>query len=296
MTGMLVEQGVVALDDDHLRPEWTDERADITVENLLRMTSGLEWDETYDLGTPITRMLYLEPDMGAYVASLPARARARHRAGVLERQHHPALLGARRAHRPRRRPAPADAPRRARPLVGRLRAGCRGHPGLLVVPLGDPARLGRARPVRAAGRRVERRAAAARGLDGADASPSRRRRRRPTTPATAMGFRVNALPDGSLRWPELPEDTFYMSGHDGQKVHHRAVRGPRRGAHGLHARRPTTSLRACSSSPTRSPRWADRRELTVGSGGPRGPTTVRPCGGAGKRSGRTGGVNPSRIE
>lgn len=35
------------------------------------MTSGLSWDETYDLGTPITRMLYLEPDMGAYVASLP---------------------------------------------------------------------------------------------------------------------------------------------------------------------------------------------------------------------------------
>jgi CubicO group peptidase (beta-lactamase class C family) len=33
------------------------------------MTSGLEWDETYDLGTPITRMLYLEPDMGDYVAS-----------------------------------------------------------------------------------------------------------------------------------------------------------------------------------------------------------------------------------
>ena len=71
LTGVLVEQGVVSLDDDHLRPEWTDERANITVEQLLRMTSGLEWDETYDLGTPITRMLYLEPDMGAYVASLP---------------------------------------------------------------------------------------------------------------------------------------------------------------------------------------------------------------------------------
>ena len=41
------------------------------VEQLLRMTSGLEWDETYDLGTPITRMLYLEEDMGSYVASLP---------------------------------------------------------------------------------------------------------------------------------------------------------------------------------------------------------------------------------
>lgn len=69
LVGRLVDEGVVSLDDDRLRPEWTDGRADITVEQLLRMTSGLEWDETYALGTPITRMLYLEPDMGDYVAS-----------------------------------------------------------------------------------------------------------------------------------------------------------------------------------------------------------------------------------
>jgi CubicO group peptidase (beta-lactamase class C family) len=72
LVGRLVQQGTVALDDDHLRPEWTDERADITVEELLRMTSGLAWDETYDLGTPITQMLYAEPDMGGYVASQEA--------------------------------------------------------------------------------------------------------------------------------------------------------------------------------------------------------------------------------
>ncbi len=68
LTGRLVEQGVVSLDDTALRPEWTDERASISIDNLLRMTSGLSWDETYDLGTPITRMLYLEPDMAGYVA------------------------------------------------------------------------------------------------------------------------------------------------------------------------------------------------------------------------------------
>lgn len=71
MVGRLVADGRVSLDDDHLRPEWTDGRAAITIRNLLQMTSGLAWDETYDLGTPITRMLYLEPNMGAYVASLP---------------------------------------------------------------------------------------------------------------------------------------------------------------------------------------------------------------------------------
>lgn len=69
LTGRLVHQGVVSLTDDHLRPEWSDDRADITVDQLLRMTGGLEWDETYSLGTPITQMLYDEPDMAAFVAS-----------------------------------------------------------------------------------------------------------------------------------------------------------------------------------------------------------------------------------
>lgn len=54
-----------------LRPEWTDERAQISLDNLMRMTSGLEWDEEYDLGTPITSMLFDEPDMAAFAASQP---------------------------------------------------------------------------------------------------------------------------------------------------------------------------------------------------------------------------------
>ncbi|MFT3861257.1 serine hydrolase domain-containing protein [Micropruina sp.] len=68
MLGRLVQQGLVSLDDDHLRPEWTDERATITIEDLLRMRSGLAWDETYDLGTPITDMLYNQADMATFVA------------------------------------------------------------------------------------------------------------------------------------------------------------------------------------------------------------------------------------
>lgn len=55
-----------------LRPEWTDGRSRISLDHLLRMTSGLAWDEEYDLGTPITRMLFLEPDMAAFAASQPA--------------------------------------------------------------------------------------------------------------------------------------------------------------------------------------------------------------------------------
>lgn len=60
-----------SLDRDHLRPEWTDGRAAITLDELMRMTSGLSWDETYQLGTPITEMLYEQPDMAAYAASQP---------------------------------------------------------------------------------------------------------------------------------------------------------------------------------------------------------------------------------
>ena len=37
-------------------------------------------------------------------------------------------------------------------------------------------------------------------------------------PGYGMGWRVNPLPSGSLRWPELPEDAFYAAGHDGQKM------------------------------------------------------------------------------
>ncbi len=70
LVGRLARQGVVSLDDADLRAEWADDdRSDITVAQLLQMTSGLAWDETYSLGTPITRMLYLEPDMGDYVAT-----------------------------------------------------------------------------------------------------------------------------------------------------------------------------------------------------------------------------------
>ena len=75
LVGALVHQGQVSPGDHNLRSGWTDERAGITIEDLLRMTSGLTWDETYSLGTPITQMLYGEPDMGSYVASQPAAYR-----------------------------------------------------------------------------------------------------------------------------------------------------------------------------------------------------------------------------
>ncbi|WP_392543851.1 serine hydrolase domain-containing protein [Oryzobacter telluris] len=69
MVGRYVLDGRVKVDDAELRPEWTDARKSITVDQLMRMTSGLTWDETYALGTPITQMLYAEDDMAGYAAS-----------------------------------------------------------------------------------------------------------------------------------------------------------------------------------------------------------------------------------
>lgn len=70
MIGRLVQTEGFDIDATNLRPEWADDdRSQITADDLMRMTSGLAWDETYDLGTPITEMLYTADDMGVFVAS-----------------------------------------------------------------------------------------------------------------------------------------------------------------------------------------------------------------------------------
>lgn len=68
LVGTLVRQSRFDIARNGLREEWTDERSAITPDHLMRMTSGLFWDETYDLGTPITEMLYLQGDMGGFAA------------------------------------------------------------------------------------------------------------------------------------------------------------------------------------------------------------------------------------
>ena len=178
----------MSLDDDHLRPEWDgDRRADITVRQLLQMTSGLAWDETYALDTPITRMLYLEHDMGAYVASQGLA----HDPGT-----HPqyssgsttllcSMLAD--AHRPRREPPPRPALRATRPEQRGARAGRGRHAGVQLVHVGHAARLGGRRPVRARRRRVERAAPAARRLAGGVDEGSRGERRSPPRTRRAGG-------------------------------------------------------------------------------------------------------------
>lgn len=72
MVGRLVAEGVLSLDDDVPGP-WSadDPRADITWDQLLTMTSGLAFDETYAIGTDATTMLFTDVDPGAFAADKP---------------------------------------------------------------------------------------------------------------------------------------------------------------------------------------------------------------------------------
>jgi CubicO group peptidase (beta-lactamase class C family) len=73
LIGILVMQGRIKITDPAPIPEWSqpdDPRHAITLENLMRMTSGLDLDED-DVGPddPSDRMLFLERDMSAYARS-----------------------------------------------------------------------------------------------------------------------------------------------------------------------------------------------------------------------------------
>jgi len=74
LIGLLVDQGRLSLDRRELMPGWRtpDRRAEISLEDLLRMRSGLRFSEAY--GNPwsdVLHMLYDCHDTAAYAAGLP---------------------------------------------------------------------------------------------------------------------------------------------------------------------------------------------------------------------------------
>jgi CubicO group peptidase (beta-lactamase class C family) len=74
LVGILVHQGRLALDQQELLPtwRWPDPRAGITLEDLLRMRSGLSFSEAYaNPWSDVLHMLYNEHDTAAYAASRP---------------------------------------------------------------------------------------------------------------------------------------------------------------------------------------------------------------------------------
>ncbi len=74
LVGILVREGKLRLDQPAPVPAWR--RADdphraVTVNQLLRMDSGLPFDETNGIISPLTRMTFLQRDMAAYAARTP---------------------------------------------------------------------------------------------------------------------------------------------------------------------------------------------------------------------------------
>lgn len=56
--GILAKDGLIQVTQNHLFPEWTDERKDITIDQLLRMSSGLYFEEEYTSSSLATQMLF----------------------------------------------------------------------------------------------------------------------------------------------------------------------------------------------------------------------------------------------
>lgn len=77
LIGVLVREGKLRLDQAAPVTDWhapTDPRRAITIDHLLRMDSGLPFDETENTDgplSPMTRMLFLERDMAGYAARTP---------------------------------------------------------------------------------------------------------------------------------------------------------------------------------------------------------------------------------
>ena len=75
LLGILVEQGKLDIHSPAPIPEWQgaeDPRKAITIDQLIRMSSGLEFNEDYgDLTNGVTQMLYNQSDMAAYAIAEP---------------------------------------------------------------------------------------------------------------------------------------------------------------------------------------------------------------------------------
>jgi len=72
LVGILVRQGRLAVEQPAPVAAWSDPsdpRHAITIDQLLRMTSGLALDETQSPFNPVARMLYLERDMAGFAES-----------------------------------------------------------------------------------------------------------------------------------------------------------------------------------------------------------------------------------
>lgn len=74
LVGRMVMQGKVNINEPIAIADWKkDERAKITLNNLLQMSSGLDWDERYDGISDATNMLYTAESLGKFASQSAIR-------------------------------------------------------------------------------------------------------------------------------------------------------------------------------------------------------------------------------
>lgn len=71
LVGTVIRDGRLSLDRADLFDTWTDGRSKIALADMMGMASGLQWNEGYGDVSDVTRMLYLEPDMAGFASALP---------------------------------------------------------------------------------------------------------------------------------------------------------------------------------------------------------------------------------
>lgn len=75
IAGRLMAEGKLDFEDRELLPEWTgDSRKEIRLADLMGMESGLRFNENYGDVSDVTRMLYLSADMAGFTAGQPQDA------------------------------------------------------------------------------------------------------------------------------------------------------------------------------------------------------------------------------
>lgn len=75
LVAVRIAEGKLGYDQDRLFPDWTDDRARIKVSDLLAMQSGLDLEETYGDVNDVTRMLFLQPDQARFVTAKTLEAK-----------------------------------------------------------------------------------------------------------------------------------------------------------------------------------------------------------------------------
>lgn len=72
LTGILVKEGKLDIEQPTNIKAWqNDERRNITINNLMHMNSGLEWNEDYGNSSDVNNMLHKEGDMAKFTYSKP---------------------------------------------------------------------------------------------------------------------------------------------------------------------------------------------------------------------------------